>query len=76
MFGWRNTSAGVTIIGGLSDAENAVSNDFGQERGREFAALFASLRWCAKIVVVVDSGSTDGTREEADRLGARVLVHV
>jgi glycosyltransferase involved in cell wall biosynthesis len=26
--------------------------------------------------VVIDSGSTDGTREEAERLGARVLVHV
>ncbi len=36
---------------------------------------FASLRWCAEIVVI-DSGSTDGTREEAERLGARVLVHV
>lgn len=36
---------------------------------------FASLRWCAEIVVI-DSGSTDGTREKAERLGARVLVHV
>lgn len=36
---------------------------------------FASLRWCQEIVVV-DSGSTDGTQDEAIRLGARVLDHV
>jgi glycosyltransferase involved in cell wall biosynthesis len=33
---------------------------------------FASLRWCAEIVVV-DSGSTDGTQARARELGARVL---
>ncbi|MFT3828371.1 MAG: glycosyltransferase family 2 protein [Opitutaceae bacterium] len=36
---------------------------------------FASLRWCAEIVVV-DSGSTDGTQAKARDLGARVLEHV
>lgn len=36
---------------------------------------FASLRWCAEIVVV-DSGSTDGTQTKAHELGARVFVHV
>ena len=36
---------------------------------------FASLGWCSEILVV-DSGSTDGTQAEAERLGARVLVHV
>ena len=36
---------------------------------------FASLRWCAEIIVV-DSGSNDQTRERAAELGARVLVNV
>lgn len=36
---------------------------------------FASLRWCAAIVVV-DSGSTDGTQAKAAALGARVCEHV
>lgn len=34
----------------------------------------ASLRWCHEMVVV-DSGSTDGTGEKAQELGARVLQH-
>lgn len=33
----------------------------------------ASLSFCDEIVVI-DSGSTDGTREVAQRAGARVLV--
>ena len=33
-----------------------------------------SLRWCAEIVVI-DSGSTDGTQGKATSLGARVLEH-
>ena len=36
---------------------------------------FASLRWCAEIIVI-DSGSTDGTQAVAERLGAKVLVNV
>ncbi len=36
---------------------------------------FASLSWCSEIVVV-DSGSIDGTPELAKALGARVLTHV
>ena len=36
---------------------------------------FESLRWCREILVI-DSGSSDGTQAEAERLGARVLVHV
>jgi len=35
----------------------------------------ASLRWCAEIVVL-DSGSTDGTPAKARELGARVCEHV
>jgi len=35
----------------------------------------ASLRWCGEIVVV-DSGSTDGTQVKAAELGARVLEHI
>lgn len=34
-----------------------------------------SLRWCREIVVI-DSGSTDGTQERAGALGAQVLVHI
>ncbi len=33
-----------------------------------------SLRWCAEIIVL-DSGSTDGTPVKAQELGARVLEH-
>lgn len=36
---------------------------------------FASLRWCREIIVV-DSGSADGTQEKAAKLGAKVYVHV
>ena len=36
---------------------------------------FGSLRWCAEIVVV-DSGSEDGTQAKARALGARVLEHI
>jgi glycosyltransferase involved in cell wall biosynthesis len=36
---------------------------------------FASLRWCNELVVV-DSGSTDGTQAKARELGARVLEHI
>lgn len=35
----------------------------------------ATLRWCAEIVVL-DSGSTDGTAVQARALGARVCEHV
>lgn len=35
----------------------------------------ASLYWCASVVVV-DSGSTDGTQVKAQQLGARVYTHV
>jgi len=35
----------------------------------------ASLRWCAEVVVL-DSGSTDGTPELARTLGVRVCTHV
>ena len=35
----------------------------------------ASLRWCAEIIVL-DSGSADGTPAKARALGARVLEHV
>lgn len=34
-----------------------------------------SLRWCDEVVIV-DSGSTDGTAETARSLGARVYLHV
>lgn len=46
--------------------KNEVSN---------LARCFESLRWCAEIVVI-DSGSTDGTQAEAERLRARVMVNI
>lgn len=36
---------------------------------------FASLRWCREIILV-DSGSVDGTQQRAVELGARVLLNV
>lgn len=39
------------------------------------ARCLSSLRWCAEIVVL-DSGSTDGTLAQAQALGARILEHV
>jgi len=39
------------------------------------ALCLDSLRWCAEIVVL-DSGSTDGTPAKARELGARVCTHV
>jgi glycosyltransferase involved in cell wall biosynthesis len=38
------------------------------------AACLRSLAWCDEVLVV-DSGSTDGTRSIAEQTGARVLTH-
>ena len=40
----------------------------------DLARALASLQWCDELVVV-DSGSTDGTQALAKRWGARVLEH-
>jgi len=38
------------------------------------ARCLESLRWCGRVCVV-DSGSSDGTQQEAEALGAEVFVH-
>jgi glycosyltransferase involved in cell wall biosynthesis len=48
-----------------------LTKDEAQNLGR----CLASLSWCADIVVV-DSGSTDGTQAAARALGARVFEHL
>jgi glycosyltransferase involved in cell wall biosynthesis len=39
-----------------------------------FERTLSAVRWADEIVVL-DSGSTDGTRELAERFGAKVMVH-
>jgi glycosyltransferase involved in cell wall biosynthesis len=58
-----NSSLAITAV---VLTKNEVSN---------LERCFASLRWCAQVVVL-DSGSIDGTREKAQELGARVFTHV
>ena len=45
-----------------------------RNEAKDVARAIRSLD-CADEIVVVDSGSTDATREVAQRLGARVIVH-
>ena len=45
-----------------------------QNEARNLADCLDSVRWADELVVV-DSGSTDGTQDIATRYGARVLLH-
>ena len=42
---------------------------------KNLEACLAPLAECAAEIVVVDSGSNDGTLEIAKRLGARIVAH-
>jgi glycosyltransferase involved in cell wall biosynthesis len=57
---------GTRIVTAVVLTKNEVSN---------LERCLSSLRWCEHIVVL-DSGSTDGTQLRAQELGARVFTHV
>jgi glycosyltransferase involved in cell wall biosynthesis len=58
----------------MNDASTIAAVVLTKNEVANLERCLGSLRWCAEIVVV-DSGSADGTQEKALSLGARVLEH-